>query len=371
MKTYFVTGATGAVGAALIPTLLSDHNTEVRLLIRAKDEANLSHRLDTLMDFWEIPPQDTATRGRITALMGDVSLPRFGLEPPQYEGLSRECTHIVHSAGNVRMNLPLEEARKSAVDSVRHIVELAHGCENRGNLFKVEIVSTIGVGGLMNSVPETWLLRPRAFHNTYEEAKAEAEDIIEEEIKKGLPATVHRPSMVVGDSITGKIIHFQIFYHLCEFLSGRLTLGVVPNLKGYTLDIIPSDYVARAIAWSSTQASSTGKILHLCSGPRQAIYLMDLMKHVKGTFNKSPSAKIVPLWLFKGSLPLISLFVPSKARRAMKALPVFFDYLGHEQAFENHDTKGMLEEIGIPLPQPDAYIRKILAAYPGARLPDN
>ncbi len=371
MKTYFVTGATGAVGAALIPRLLSDHDTEVRLLIRAKDESHLNHRLESMMDFWEIPREDVATRKRITAFMGDVSLSRFGIEPSEYEALSRECTNIVHSAGNVRMNLSLEEARKSAVDSVRHIVDLAHQCADHRNLRKVEIVSTIGVGGLMTTVPETWLTRPRAFHNTYEEAKAEAEDIIEEEIKKGLPATVHRPSMVVGDSITGKIIHFQIFYHLCEFLSGRRTLGVVPNLKGFTLDIIPSDYVAQAIAWSSTQPSATGKALHLCSGPQQAVDLMDLMKHVKDNFNKTPATKTVPLWLFKGSLPLISLFVPSKARRAMKALPVFFNYLSHEQAFENHNTKGMLEEIGIPLPSPDDYLKRVLSAYPGARLSDN
>ena len=49
--------------------------------------------------------------------------------------------------------------------------------------------------------------------------------------KKQVPhgkVTLHRPSMVVGHAETGKVIHFQVFYHLCEFLSGRHTRGLIP-----------------------------------------------------------------------------------------------------------------------------------------------
>ena len=60
-------------------------------------------------------------------------------------------------------------------------------------------------------------------------------------MQAGLPATIHRPSMVVGDSQTGKVIHFQVFYHLCEFLSGRRTLGIVPDTGDAALDGEVSD----------------------------------------------------------------------------------------------------------------------------------
>jgi thioester reductase-like protein len=94
-------------------------------------------------------------RERLRALRGDVTLPDFGLAAADYQAACGECTHIIHSAGNVRMNLPIEQARRSSVDSARHIVALAHAC---ARLEKVEFVSTVGVGGRTSgTVPEEWL----------------------------------------------------------------------------------------------------------------------------------------------------------------------------------------------------------------------
>ena len=42
MKTYLVTGATGAIGSALIPILLQDADTCINLLLRAKSADDLS-----------------------------------------------------------------------------------------------------------------------------------------------------------------------------------------------------------------------------------------------------------------------------------------------------------------------------------------
>ena len=368
MKIYFVTGSTGAIGSALVPLLLQDNETEVRLLIRARDQEHLEARLADLMTFWGYDQDRKETRYRIKAVRGDVSLPKFGIEPAEYDKLSNECTHIVHSAGNVRMNLPIEEARKSSVDSARNIIALAKDCRHCGHIKKVEFVSTIGVGGRNPGlIPETWITNKRIFHNTYEEAKAEAEIYIAQQFEDGMPITVHRPSMVAGDSKTGRIIHFQIFYHLCEFLSGRRTLGITPDVRDTRLDIIPADYVARAIVWSSDQDSTIGKILHLCSGPDQAIPISVLKNRVQRVFKsfgeKLPRSIPVPVDLFKAGLPFISLFVSPKAKRAIKTLPVFFDYLAENQSFANMNTRTMLATEGIKLPDVYKYLETILAYY--------
>jgi thioester reductase-like protein len=322
------------------------------------------------MIFWGYDQDRKETRHRIKAVRGDVSLPQFGIEPAEYDELSNECTHIVHSAGNVRMNLPIEEARKSSVDSARNIIALAKDCRHCGHLKKVEFVSTVGVGGRNPGlIPETWITNKRTFHNTYEEAKAEAEIYIAQQVEDGMSITVHRPSMVAGDSKTGKIIHFQIFYHLCEFLSGRRTLGITPDVRDTRLDIIPADYVARAIVWSSDQDSTIGKILHLCSGPDQAIPISVLKDRVQRVFKsfgeKLPRSISVPVDLFKAGLPFISLFVSPKAKRAIKTLPVFFDYLAERQAFANASTRAVIEAEGIKLPCVHNYLETILAYYLG------
>ncbi len=233
MREYFITGATGAIGSALVPLLLQSPDVRLILLLRAESDDDLARRMEALYRFWLVDAGDEGLRKRVRALRGDVTEPDFGLPSGEYRRLCATCTHVVHSAGNVRMNLPIEQARRSAVDSARHIVQLAQAC---GELEKIEFVSTVGVGGRSHgSVPEEWLHGPRDFHNTYEQAKAEAEEVVRVEVEKGLPLTVHRPSMVVGDSGSGRIIHFQVFYHLCEFLSGRRTCGLSPDFGGALL----------------------------------------------------------------------------------------------------------------------------------------
>ena len=365
MKNYFVTGATGAIGSALIPILLPDPQNQVSLLLRAKSPEDLAARLEALFSFWQIGPDDLTARQRVNALRGDVTQPRFGLADADYRTLCADCTHIVHSAGNVRMNLPIEQARHSSVDSAHNIIELADNC--RG-LEKVEFVSTVGVGGrTKGALPEEWILTPRGFHNTYEQAKAEAEVTVQTAVERGLPATVHRPSMVVGDTISGRIIHFQIFYHLCEFLSGRRTLGLAPGFGVARLDIVPADYVAQAIAWSSTSTASTGWIIHTCSGPDLALPLEPLRDTVRRAFSAAgrrlPPVIDLPTGVFKALLAGVSIFMPAETRRAIRTLPVFLDYLATEQSFANHRSQALLAEAGLALPTPASYLDKVLGYY--------
>lgn len=367
MKTYFITGATGAIGACLVPMLLNNEDVQVQLLIRARDQNHINERLEKLFEFWEFPA-GSDFRQRIKAYPGDVSLPFLGMNEEDYSAVAKECTHIIHSAGNVRMNLPLEEARRSSVDSARNIVALANTCQTQGNLQKLEFVSTVGVAGRMQGlVPETWITEKRSFHNTYEQAKAEAEDFIRSQIEKGLPATVHRPSMVVGDSRTGKIVHFQVFYHLCEFLSGRRTFGILPDVGKTRLDIIPVDYVSKAIIWSSNEGSTIGKILHLCSGFEHSIAIKSLQMHVFTLLQTSgcrlPATRTIPHWLFRACLPPIGLLVQHSIRRAMRALPYFLEYLAEEQSFANEITAEMLKLNKIALPEASDYLDANLRHY--------
>ena len=357
----------------MVERLLFEDDAQIRLLLRAENSKRLTERMNTLWEFWRVSPENTEIRNRVRGIAGDALIPRFGMSQKQYDLLSEECSHIVHSAGNVRMNLPIDSAREFALSSVRNIFDLAEASMKRGELEKIEFISTVGVAGNMpGALPETWVASKREFHNTYEQAKAEAEDLIEKELEGGLPATVHRPSMVIGDSRDGKILHFQIFYHICEFLSGRRTRGLVPNLIGHFLDIVPVDFVAKAVAWSSNRKETSGKIFHLCSGPELAIDLMDLMKCVRKIFehrgNQLPRKKIIPRGIFKSAIPVFSMFASSKERKAMKALPFLFDYLGEQQHFENIQTRTLLKKNGISIPNIDSLLEKVLRYYVGSPL---
>lgn len=365
MKTYFITGATGAVGSELVTELLKTPDTHFTLLIRAKDDLHMQERLNGLTTFWDLPDGVTS---RIKPLKGDMTLPNLGLSSEDYAAVVSETTHIIHCAGIVRMNLSIDDARKSSVNSARNILQLARNCIEHGVLRKIEYVSTVGVAGRRTGVlPETWITEEREFHNTYEQAKSEAEVLVRQAIEVGLPVTVHRPSMVVGNSRTGKILHYQVFYHLCEFLSGRRTFGFLPDIRAAMLDIVPVDYVAQVLAWSSTQQKTAGMIFHLCSGPKQSLTLLDLMQKTRKIYtslgHQLPKTRMLPVSTFVASLPVVRLFAPEKTKRALKTLPVFLDYLRDSQYFGNKNTLQLFKKHGIHLPLGAEYADTVIRRY--------
>lgn len=352
---YFLTGSTGAIGSALLRLLLTESSNRIWALMRADTDEDAATRLERLIAFWELNSEQAEdARQRITVLKGDTDQNQFALPSSSYFEIVRQCTHIVHCAGVVRMNLPLEAARQHAMSATTNIIALAQACQASGVLRKVEFVSTVGVAGKMSGhVPETWITQARDFHNTYEQAKAEAEDYLRAHLAQHpLPVTVHRPSMVVGDSATGKIIHYQIFYHICEFLAGRRTFGLLPSLGDTRLDTVPVDYVAAAIKYSSEHPDSIGKIFHLSAGPKDAIPLTQLQLLVTQTFNEKgisvPIAIKLPVAVFQQVIHLLSPFVNEKISRSLKTFPFFLEYLSGSQAFDNSVSKHYFRDLPIP-----------------------
>ena len=58
-----------------------------------------------------------------------------------------------------------------------------------------------------------------------------------------------------------------------------------------------------------------------------------------------------------------SWLMPADARRAIKTLPVFLDYLATEQTFDNRSTQALLATTGLDVPAPATYLDKVLGYY--------
>ena len=369
MHTVFVTGATGVVGSEVVPRLLNDPQTEVRLLIRARDEQHLLQRFQILLDFWEDRFPEPALK-RVKLLRGDVALPRFGLESAAYTELAQTVTNVVHAAGNVKLNQSLDDARKTSIGGLKEIIDFCRACQDLGEFNKLDYVSTVGVAGRMPGlIPERRLSEPREFHNTYEQAKAEAEELLWEEMDRDLPATIHRPSMVVGDSTTGEILQFQVFYHLCEFLSGRRTMGILPNLGNAMLDIVPVDYVANLIHRALPRNGTAGQILHLCSGPEHAIRLSHLVSQVRDQFAAhnwpQPKLRQVPSRCLNALLPTMDLLAYRRKWRSLRGLRPLFSYLETcgTQAFDATRTNCFGTSLGLIRSNPEFFLGRVLSWY--------
>lgn len=366
MSCILLTGASGVVGSALVPICLEDEAAELKLLLRAESPAQLEQRLDALRDFWQLAgaPQSS----RIEALRGDIRLPHWGLERADYERLTREVTHVIHCAGDVHLNRPLDEARTTAVDSVQYGLELVDDACRYGRFQKFDVVSTVGVAGTTVGWVRERPQEPPGFHNTYEQAKWEAEGLLLAAIQRGLPATIHRPSMVVGDSRTGRNVSFnQIFYHLTSFLCGLRTEGRVPDTGGVRLDIIPADAVAHAIWLASRRPDAAGRILHLCSGPQGSwtlgCYSQRLREMLARRGRSLPPLQKMPLADFQSWAAVTAQDAAPAAQRFLRSLPHLLAYLGDEQLFDNDQTQRFLAPDGWELPSVDQYIGTVMEAF--------
>lgn len=319
-----------------------------------------------MLAYWNYAP-DGERAARICPLLGDISRPDFGIGIEGLAKLAGETTHIIHCAASVKLNMTPAQAHSTAVLPTSTVLNLGRRCAKTGALRKIELISTVGVWGKTPGyMPERPVPQVREFHNSYEAAKSEAERLIWTE-GDGLPITLHRPSMVVGESRSGRTKHFQIFYHLCEFLSGSRTFGIMPDLSQTSLDTIPVDWVADAICWSSNHVETAGRIFHLCSGPSGAIALDKLQDRVRQTWSLHgrdlPKIRRVNRRLLEWMVPLLASFVGEKTGRALRGLPPVLAYLAEKQGFSNTETARLLSAAGLPIPPVMDYLDPVLDYY--------
>ncbi len=126
-------------------------------------------------------------------------------------------------------------------------------------------VSTAYVAGLRQGVvgPDE-LSFSAGFRNAYEQTKAEAEALVRD-VSSRFPTVIFRPSIIVGDSISGQTSAFNVIYVPAKLLVRGL-FRFVPAVPNIPFDVVPVDYVADAIAHLSRLPLPSGTCYHLTVG---------------------------------------------------------------------------------------------------------
>jgi long-chain acyl-CoA synthetase len=111
---------------------------------------------------------------------------------------------------------------------------------------------------------ETELDEGQDFSNSYERSKLAAETRVQR-CGARLPVTVYRPSIVVGDSATGATPHFRGLYQIMRASYAGM-LPFIPAHPEYRPDVVPVDFVARAMVEIAAAPDSEGRTFHLTAG---------------------------------------------------------------------------------------------------------
>jgi thioester reductase-like protein len=239
-----LTGATGFVGMELLVRLLEQTDRDVVALVRADDDAAARVRIDELLKTLIEPARRNAYRSRVQGVAADLEQPGLGLAATTRAALVASVATVVHCAASVSFTLELDDARRINVEGTREILRLACDAHEHGSLDRFVHVSTAYVAGERDGrARERQGDVGQRFRNTYERTKLEAERLVHD---SGLPAAILRPSVIVGDSVTGWTPSFNVIYWPLQAYARGL-FDPIPGDGDAPIDIVPVDVVANSL----------------------------------------------------------------------------------------------------------------------------
>lgn len=363
MSTLFLTGATGHVGKALLPELLADPRQRILALVRARDEAHLAERLRTLRE-----PLGTAGE-RLLAVRGDVSAPGLGLAAPDRQRVLAEANRVLHCAASVRFDLSEEEASAQNLAATESMLDLARDLAEDGRLERYDHVSTCYVAGdRRGRVYEHECNVGQGFRNAYEHSKCQAEERVRAAMARGLPTCIHRPSIVVGDSRSGATDSFNVLYWPIKIYA-RGWWRTLPGNPDALVDLVPVDWLARAMATLVRDPGSIGECVHLAVGDRAPTISL-LMARVR-SITGGPPLRVVDQGRYRRFVrPLLWPFFQTKRGQAIKrGGNAYLPYCLGNPLFDTTVQEELLPELPAPDPMEvlDTAVRYALARDFGGR----
>ena len=257
-REILLTGATGFLGAFLLVELLQQTTAHVHCLIRAESIGEAFDKLRKVLNGYGI--DHSSLMNRISLVCGDLSKPSLGLSPWQFNKLADQIEAIYHNGAQVNFTQPYAALKAANVIGTQEVLRLA--CA--GKTKPVHYVSTLSIFGtrepsyLGGFVEDDFPDSTVEMGDGYSQSKWVAEKLIRTAANRGLPITIHRPATVGGHSITGA---WNTDDFLCRLIRGCIEIGKAPAIQDH-FDIVPVDYVSKAIVYLSRQPQAMGKAFH-------------------------------------------------------------------------------------------------------------
>src|SRR5947209_15971075 len=254
-ETIFLTGFPGFIAARLIKRLAIAGARFLLLVQPAFMER--AH-----VEIKRIAAETDAAAVRFHLIEGDITQENLGMSPTELERARVETTILFHLAAIYDLSVKLEPAMRVNVEGTRNVNQFAL---TLSNLRRYHYVSTCYVAGLRTGlILETELCHTAGFRNFYEETKYLAELEVDA-MKSKLPVTIHRPSVVCGDSQTGETAKYEGIYYLIQYLRKQPSLLSLVNIGNHnvTLNLVPVDFVVEAITTLAVDDRAMGATLQL------------------------------------------------------------------------------------------------------------
>nr|BCX00006.1 MAG: 3-beta hydroxysteroid dehydrogenase [Bacteroidota bacterium] len=332
-----ITGFPGFLGTHLVRSLAASGRAgELKLLVQPRYRALAR-----------------ATMARIglenaDLVEGDITEPDLGLGDPPWRKQIRE---IFHLAAVYDLRIRREQGWRVNVEGTEHVLRWAGRCPR---LDRFHYVSTAYVSGRRKGlIREQELEHEAGFKNAYEETKYWAEVRVRA-WRDRLPVTIYRPAIVVGSSQNGETEKFDGPYYVLRAMLRMPRYGVLFRVGSgrHPVNIVPVDYVVRALLALGQKPESAGKTYHLV--------------------DPYPLTVREVIALFARLLDRRFLYIPVSARMARALLrtplgrwlglaPELVDYFDFPAYYDATQALGDLADTGIRCPPLPEYAPRLVA----------
>jgi thioester reductase-like protein len=343
-----ITGTTGFVGMELLARYLERTERPVIALVRAGSDRGARARVEAVLGEL-FGPRAIEYADRVQAFRAELTAPKLGLSERRFQALARCASTIVHGAASVSFTLPLRTAREINADGTRRVLELAEQAAAAGSLDRYAHISTAYVAGTHRGrFFESDLDVGQDFHNTYEQSKYEAEQLVR---SSGVPFTILRPSIVVGDRTSGWTAAFNVLYWPLKALARGL-FEAVPASPSTPVDVVSIDYVADAIHALCESSGGHGATYHLTAGAKAST--MGEIASIASRYFRKPS----PRMLSEAEFARVESGCASPL--ALEGGRAYFPYFTVSTLFDDTQARSVLEPAGISVSPLRDYLGRLL-----------
>ncbi|MDZ4657543.1 MAG: SDR family oxidoreductase [Bythopirellula sp.] len=282
MGSILLTGSTGLVGQYLVRELL-ELGLDLVVVVRGSKLESAAERFDSVMRRWEAEVGYALPRPVV--MEGNLCLPGLGVSPEDRQWISKNCDTVIHvGASMVFREDQHGEPFRTNVGGVENLLQF---CQE-ARLRRFHHVSTAYICGLREGrVFESEVDLGQELGNVYEQSKLQAEKLVRQAdfLEK---LTIYRPASVVGDYRTGFVTTTHGFYlplQLAHIVADKIYVGDMNErfmgllgLRGNEgKNLVPVDWLAKAIATIFTRPDLHGQTYHLASPKPVAVSTIQLV----------------------------------------------------------------------------------------------
>lgn len=275
-NTTLLTGATGFLGSFLLRDLLKLTSMTVICLIRSDSRESALFKLQKTLKQYEL--DNDIDFNRIEILVGDLSLPYFGMIKKEFSMLSERVDTIYHCAASVNFAASYEQLRPTNVIGTNELFRFSA----LSHIKSIHLVSSIYALTSSDADLNGYLTeesRPRHGNQLsmgYLQTKYVTENLAYEARALGIPVNVYRPGRISGDRNTGACQIDDFYWNIARIC---LLMRAVPNIE-FLENIIPVDSVSESIIHLSLDSIAINKNYHhTCSQSLSFKFLFEVLKN--------------------------------------------------------------------------------------------